>query len=140
MNLPWVGDHRTDPYKVEKKRKKYTKPNTKPPLCNITGEWIVTGIYEDLSFPYTVSLIQIGKSVTGSGVSTDDPLNTITLDSGSVSGDAITLRLAFNTGGYVGTQVNIGKIDCVSKTMIGTWEHIGGLGLHGSWTGRMIVQ
>jgi hypothetical protein len=122
-------------YRTEKKRKR-KKPQ--PPLCNVTGDWLLIGTYDGMSFPYTASLVQTGSFVTGTGVSSENPLNTVTITSGSVAGDVVTLYLEFVTDGYHGFQVNTGIIDCESRLMSGIWSHIGGFGLQGTWTATQV--
>jgi hypothetical protein len=53
---------------------------------------------------------------------------------GYISGNTIRVWIVFNSGGYVGTQVNTGTVDCQSRTMEGTWVHIGGFSLRGTWS------
>jgi len=126
----WLGDYTRRPRRRRKK-------TLLPPLCDITGVWNFVATYMGTEFPSTVSFVQTGNNVTGSGGSNELGL-TFTV-SGSISGDAIILGIAFNSNGSIGTQVNYGVIDCLSNSMGGTWAHTGGLGLQGTWAGTRIT-
>jgi hypothetical protein len=82
------------------------------------------------SFPYTASFNRTSGTVTGSGISLLNPPDSFTILNGNISGNEITLTPEFNNGGYIGSQVNTGVIDCAAGSMGGTWIHTGGFGNH----------
>jgi hypothetical protein len=135
--IPWINYVNRPRMRISRNKKQI------PPACDITGDWLITYMSGGTDYVHRASFVQSIGVVTGSGgYPVPGPETYSWTATGFVNGSNITLKQNIS-GACSGVENMTGVIDCVNKTMTGTFSRTiptaGSCGpAEGTWTASMV--